>query len=112
MLKQLVAERGQKQWQEIAREINKRMGYAKRQGKQCRERWINFLCPDIKRDQWAPCEDLQLLEKQQTIGNQWAMIAKEIQGRTENQVKNRFNSLMKKIREEKTYKDGLKEGGI
>lgn len=40
------------------------------------------------------------------------MIAKEISGRTENQVKNRFNSLIKKIREEKTYKDGLKKGGI
>jgi hypothetical protein len=40
------------------------------------------------------------------------MIAKEISGRTENQVKNRFNSLIKKIREEKTFKDGLKKGGI
>jgi hypothetical protein len=50
MLKQLVKERGQKQWQEIAREINKHMGYNKRQGKQCRERWINFLSPDIKRE--------------------------------------------------------------
>ena len=54
LLRALVAERGQKQWQEIAREINKRMGYAKRQGKQCRERWINFLSPDIKREQWTP----------------------------------------------------------
>jgi hypothetical protein len=40
------------------------------------------------------------------------MIAKEIPGRTENQVKNRFNSLIKKIREEKTFKEGLKKGGI
>ena len=88
------------------------MGYNKRQGKQCRERWINFLCPDIRRDQWTPKEDLMLLEKQQEIGNQWAMIAKDIPGRTENQVKNRFNSLLKKIREELTYKDGMKKGGL
>lgn len=40
------------------------------------------------------------------------MIAKDIAGRTENQVKNRFNSLIKKIREEKTFKEGLKKGGI
>jgi hypothetical protein len=53
-----------------------------------------------------------LLEKQQEIGNQWAMIAKDIPGRTENQVKNRFNSLLKKIREELTYKDGMKKGGL
>lgn len=88
------------------------MGFNKRQGKQCRERWINFLSPDIKRDQWTPQEDLLLLTKQQSIGNQWALIAKDILGRTENQVKNRFNSLIKKIREEKTFSDGLKKGGI
>ena len=52
------------------------------------------------------------MERQQAIGNQWALIAKDIPGRTENQVKNRFNSPIKKIREEKTFKDGLKKGGI
>ena len=48
------------------------MGKNKRQGKQCRERWINFLSPDIKREPWTPKEDLMLLEKQKAIGNQWA----------------------------------------
>ncbi|CDW82128.1 myb-like dna-binding domain containing protein [Stylonychia lemnae] len=110
LLKQLVGERGQKQWQEIANEINKKMGNNKRQGKQCRERWINFLSPDIKREPWSPKEDLLLLEKQKQIGNQWAQIAKEIPGRTENQVKNRFNSMLKKIREEKTFKSEVKAG--
>ena len=86
------------------------MGNNKRQGKQCRERWINFLSPDIKRDPWTPKEDLMLLEKQKQIGNQWAQIAKEIPGRTENQVKNRFNSMLKKIREEKTFKSEVKAG--
>lgn len=51
-----------------------------------------------------------LLEKQKLIGNQWAQIAKEIPGRTENQVKNRFNSMLKKIREEKTFKSEVKAG--
>jgi len=44
-----------------------------------------------------------LLMKQQKKGKKWAEIAKEMEGRTENQVKNRFNALIKKIREEKTY---------
>jgi hypothetical protein len=44
-----------------------------------------------------------LLQRQQAIGNKWAEIAKEIAGRTENQVKNRFNAMIKKIREEKTF---------
>ena len=84
LLKALVAERGQKQWQEIANEINKNLGNSKRQGKQCRERWINFLSPDIRREPWTPNEDLLLLDTHQKIGNQWAQIAKEIRGRTEN----------------------------
>jgi hypothetical protein len=42
------------------------------------------------------------------IGNQWAQIAKEIIGRTENQVKNRFNSMLKKIREEKTFRQNMR----
>ena len=103
MLRELVTERGQKQWQEIANELNNRMGSSKRQGKQCRERWINFLGPDIKKDPWTVHEELFLLEKQNIMGNKWAEIAKEITGRTENQVKNKFNSLLKKIREEKTF---------
>jgi len=84
LLKALVAERGQKQWQEIANEINKHLGSSKRQGKQCRERWINFLSPEIRREPWTPQEDLLLLETHKIIGNQWAQIAKDIQGRTEN----------------------------
>jgi hypothetical protein len=50
-----------------------------------------------------------LLEKQQIMGNKWAEISKEIPGRTENQVKNRFNSLLKKLREEKTFQTNQKE---
>jgi myb proto-oncogene protein len=68
------------------------------------------LSPDIKKDPWTIEEDLLLLEKRQLIGNQWATIAKEISGRTENQVKNRFNSLLKKIREEKTFNNQKKTG--
>jgi len=71
-LRELVAERGHKQWQEIANEINKNIGLSKRQGKQCRERWINFLSPDIKREPWTAEEDLALLVKRNEIGNQWA----------------------------------------
>lgn len=71
LLKILVGERGHhKQWQEIANEINRRMnGLSKRQGKQCRERWINFLSPDIKREPWSAQEDLKLIELQNKIGN-------------------------------------------
>ena len=62
LLRSLVAERGCRQWQEIALEINQALGVTKRQGKQCRERWINFLDPEIKKAPWDDEEDLSLLE--------------------------------------------------
>ena len=70
---------------------------------------INFLSPEIRREPWTPQEDLLLLETHQRIGNQWAQIAKDICGRTENQVKNRFNSMLKRIREEKTFRENMKQ---
>lgn len=111
-MRDFVEMHGQKQWQDIAHIINQYFGCSRRQGKQCRERWINFLSPDIKRDKWSLREELTLMRRHQELGNQWALIAKRIPGRTENQVKNKFNSLIKRIREEKTYGVGLKKVGL
>lgn len=47
-----------------------------RNGKQCRERWVNFLNPEIKKDPFTLREDIFLLEKRLEIGNKWAVIIK------------------------------------
>lgn len=72
----------------------------KRVGKQCRERWLNHLQPSINKSAWTPEEDLVLLQNHKKFSNQWAKIAKFIPGRTENMVKNRFNTISKKKRDE------------
>lgn len=72
----------------------------KRVGKQCRERWLNHLQPSINKSAWTPEEDLILLQNHKKFSNQWAKIAKFIPGRTENMVKNRFNTISKKKRDE------------
>ena len=71
-----------------------------RNGKQCRERWVNFLNPEIKKDPFSLEEDIQLLKKRIEIGNKWAEIIKQMPGRTENNVKNRFNMMFKTIKDE------------
>lgn len=64
--------------------------------KQCRERWCNHLDPDIRRTQWSPEEDRVILSLMQQIGNKWAEIARRLSGRSDNAVKNRWNSTLKR----------------
>ena len=99
-LKEIVSENGAKNWISIATSLNEKVhkGLPIRQGKQCRERWFNHLSPSLQKGKWSGNEDLTILEKQKEIGNRWSEIASLLDGRTENQVKNRFKSLMRKMK--------------
>ncbi|KAJ7979261.1 Myb transcription factor [Quillaja saponaria] len=77
------------------RNLSKRAGL-NRCGKSCRLRWMNYLKPDIKRGNISEEEEDLIIRLHKLLGNRWSLIAGRLPGRTDNEIKNYWNTNLSK----------------
>ncbi|ONI33086.1 hypothetical protein PRUPE_1G404700 [Prunus persica] len=94
-LAQVIEIHGPKRWKFVATKAG-----LNRCGKSCRLRWMNYLRPNIKRGNISDQEEDLILRLHRLLGNRWSLIAGRLPGRTDNEIKNYWNShLSKKIKQ-------------
>ncbi|XP_057979095.1 myb-related protein 308-like [Malania oleifera] len=98
LLMKYIQTHGEGHWRSLPKEAG-----LLRCGKSCRLRWMNYLKPDIKRGNITPDEDDLIIRLHSLLGNRWSLIAGRLPGRTDNEIKNYWNThLSKRLRSQGT----------
>jgi hypothetical protein len=92
ILHSCVEQFGTTDWDRVAQEM------PGRSPRQCRDRWFTYLSPDVNRSPWTTAEDGLLFDLLQSNGPKWGVLARFFCNRTQNNIKNRWNTVVKKAK--------------
>ena len=92
ILMEWIKNHGPNKWTECSKNIRGRCG------KQCRERWVNILNPGVKKGNWTQDEQKLIFHNLKRFFTSWSLMAKELDGRTENSIKNYFYSSVRRLK--------------
>ncbi|XP_006644114.1 myb-related protein P-like [Oryza brachyantha] len=104
-LARYIGEHGEGAWRSLPRNAG-----LLRCGKSCRLRWINYLRADLKRGNISPEEEAMIVKLHATLGNRWSLIAGHLPGRTDNEIKNYWNSHLSRKAPE--FRGGAGAGAV
>lgn len=96
-LRRIIRQYGTRNWLKVSSLMKTR------NPRQCRERWNNYLNPDLTNDPWTPEEDRLLEEKYAELGQSWNAISKFFVGRSDNSLRNRYMKLSRARRRMMRY---------
>ncbi|KAJ8754348.1 hypothetical protein K2173_002799 [Erythroxylum novogranatense] len=97
-LRDYINRNGHENWKQVSK-----LAGLNRCGKSCRLRWTNYLRPDIKRGPFSEEEERDIIKLHLVLGNKWSRIAAHLPGRTDNEIKNFWNThIRRKLHQ--TYK--------
>ena len=107
-IRKAIEEHGRIAWSRIASILPNRTA------RQVRERWLNYLTPEVSHAPWTEEEDKELLRAVSELGRAWSLVAKQFVGRTDVTVKNRYKLLMRRRQkmeepQERPHMDDLSE---
>ncbi|KAK8953158.1 Transcription factor GAMYB [Platanthera guangdongensis] len=91
ILLEYVRKHGEGNWNAVQKNSS-----LQRCGKSCRLRWANHLRPNLKKGSFSPEEEIRILQLHAKLGNKWARMAAQLPGRTDNEIKNYWNTRIKR----------------
>ena len=90
LIQHLVLHEGITSWQEIGKRVPGRTS------RQCRDRYKNYLFKEVVKKPWTSEEDKIILTQYRNYGAHWVKIAQFLEGRSGNNVKNRWHKYLSK----------------